>query len=114
MQYQESGLYRSTRLFERAVILVVSVMAIVSMFYIVGNYQNFADSTQYQLLTIMQSAGSIATVGSVVALLLEILLFILHRTVRGVVHVLLLLVGLVLSFGITLGSSGLLVFLGPV
>ncbi len=89
-------------------------MLIVALFYVVGNYQNFTDRTQFQLLTIMQSVGSIAAVGSAIAFILELMLFFYHRNVKTIVHVLLLVIGMVVSFSITVGSSGLLVFLGAV
>jgi hypothetical protein len=114
MQDQESGLYRATRLFERAVILVFSVMGLVTFFYIAGNYQNFTDRTQLQLLTTMQSAGGMASIGSVIGVALELVILVLYRRVKTVIRIALLLLGGGISLGITIGSSGLLVFLGPV
>lgn len=114
MQDQESVFYKVTILFERAVILIISVMAIATFFYVAGNYQNFADRTQLQLLAMMQFAGGVAAVGSAIGIVFELGVLAVYRKAGTVLRIALLVLGGGISLGITIGSTGLLVFLGPV
>ncbi len=102
------------RLYERALIVVCAITIVVTLFYGVGNFQNFTDRTQSQLLMMMQTAGGIAFVGTVIALILELIQLIVFRNLSSLGVIVLLLLGGVIILGITVGSSGLLVFLGPV
>lgn len=87
---------------------------VLALLYVVGNYQGFTDRTQLQLLQAMQGISGIATVAAVVAFVLEGVLLVMHRRLVTVIHLVLIVAAGVAMFGLTLGSSGILVFLEPV
>lgn len=112
MQDQESILDISIRFFERALTFTFSMTLILAALYVVGNYQEFADRTQFQLLEIMQAVAAITTVGGLVGIPLETILLVTERKWSTVGRILLLVIAVIITFGIVTGSSVILVMLG--
>lgn len=112
MQDQESILDIAIRFFERALIFTFSMTLVLAVLYVVGNYQEFTDRTQFQLLAIMQAIAGITTVGALVGVPLEMILFITERRWRSVVRIVVLIVIGIVTFGVVTGSSVILVMLG--
>ena len=114
MQDQESILGIAIRFFERAIIFVFCMTLVLASLYVVGNYQEFTDGTQFQLLEIMQAIAAITTVGALIGLPMEVLLLITERKWSAIGRILLLGAAVVITFGIVTGSSVILVMLGAV
>ena len=87
---------------------------VLALLYVVGNYQGFTDRTQLQLLRAMQGISGIGTVAAGVAFLLELVLLIMRRRFVTVVHLVVIVCAGTVMFGLTLGSTGILIFLEPV
>lgn len=94
-------------------ILVFGVSLLLGLMFVAGNYQNFADSTQLQLLRVLQGlSGSVALGGLIVAGLVafDALRYKMARLlIRSGVYVLVSII----AFGLAVGSSSLLVLFRP-
>jgi hypothetical protein len=112
MQDQESILDIAIRFFERTLIFSFSMTLVLATLYVVGNYQEFTDRTQLQLLEIMQAIAAITTVGSLICAPLETILLISKRKWTYGVRLLLLAFIGIIAFGIVTGSSVIVVMLG--
>ncbi len=113
MQDQASVIRRSVDLLERAVILVFGTVLLLAVLFVAGNYQNFTDVTQLQLLGALQALSGVSTVLTALTGVLELVVTVRLREWRGLWRLGVLLVATVVSFGLTVGSSGILVFLRP-
>lgn len=113
MQDQGSIIRQTTRLMERTVILVFGVSLLLGLMFIAGNYQNFADTTQLQLLRVLQGLSGAVTLGAVVVALLMIVDAIRTRVLRPLLLSVVYLVVSGVSLGLAVGSSSLLVLFRP-
>jgi hypothetical protein len=81
--------------------------------FVAGNYQGFADTTQLQILRVLQGmSGSVASGGVIVAGLF-VFDAIRSRGARLLVRSAVYLVMSFVSFGLAVGSSSLLVLFRP-
>ena len=113
MQDQASVIRRSVNLLERAVILLFGTVLLLTVLFVAGNYQNFTDVTQLQLLGTLQTLSGVSTILTALTGALELAMTVRSRMWRGFWRAGALLVATIVSFGLTVGSSGILVFLRP-
>ena len=113
MQDQASVIRRSVNLLERAVVLLFGTVLLLTVLFVAGNYQNFTDVTQLQLLGTLQSLSGVSTVLTALTVVLELVVIVQSREWRIFWRLGVLVVVTVVSFGLTVGSSGILVFLRP-
>lgn len=114
MQDQERALNIALRMLERVIIFSFAMTILIAVIYVAGNYQEFIDETQLQLLEIMQAIAAITTVASILAIVFELgQLFFVPRW-SGVMRLVLLVIAGIIALSVTLGSSGILVMLSPI
>lgn len=113
MQDQGSIVRQTTQLMERTVILVFGVTLLLGLMFIAGNYQNFADTTQLQILRVLQGLSGAVTLGAVVVALLMIVDAIRTRVLRPLLRSVVYLAVSGMSLGLAVGSSSLLVLFRP-
>lgn len=101
------------RLMERALFVVFGMAVLLALLFVAGNYQDFTDRTQLQVLQVLQFFASGVTVGSGVTVVGRLVAATQARSGRLFARALgQLLIG-VLSASLAFGSSGLLVLFQP-
>lgn len=113
MQHQEPIITQTTRLMERTVVLVFGICLVLALMFIAGNYQEFADTTQLQLLRALQGLSGASVVGGLVVAVLTTVDAIRHRGPRYLWHTAAGLMMSGISLGLAVGSSSLLVLFRP-
>ncbi len=113
MQDQERIISQTTRLMERTVVLVFGISLLLALMFVAGNYQEFADATQLQLLRALQGLSGSVVVGAAAVAVLKLVAAIQSPHRRLFIHAGLHLVMSGVSFVLALGSSSLLVLFRP-
>ncbi|HKK48586.1 MAG TPA: hypothetical protein VJ932_05785 [Alkalispirochaeta sp.] len=113
MQDQERIIAQTIRLMERTVILVFGISLLLALMFVAGNYQEFADATQLQLLRALQGLSGSVVVGGIMVAVLTLIEAIKSRGSALLVHTVANLVMSGVSFGLAVGSSSLLVLFRP-
>ncbi|MFO8043991.1 MAG: hypothetical protein R6U25_12370 [Alkalispirochaeta sp.] len=98
---------------ERTVILVFGVSLLLGLMFIAGNYQSFADTTQLQLLRVLQGLSGAVTLGAVAVAVLIGIDAIRTRVLRPLLRSAVYLAVSGVSLGLAVGSSSLLVLFRP-
>jgi len=113
MQDQERIITQTTRLMERTVVLVFGISLLLALMFVAGNYQEFADATQLQLLRALQGLSGSVVIGGIAVAVLTLVDAIRSRGPRLLIHAAASLVMSGVSFGLAVGSSSLLVLFRP-
>jgi len=95
------------------VILVFGISLLLALMFVAGNYQEFADATQLQLLRALQGLSGSVVVGGIMVAVLTLIEAIKSRGSALLVHTVANLVMSGVSFGLAVGSSSLLVLFRP-
>ncbi|MEX2443711.1 MAG: hypothetical protein WD492_08915 [Alkalispirochaeta sp.] len=113
MQDQGSVITQTTRLMERTVVLVFGVSLLLALMFLAGNYQEFSDATQLQLLTALQGLSGSVTLGGIIVVGLIVVDSIARRGPRLLVRTVVYLAISGVALGLAVGSSSLLVLFRP-
>jgi hypothetical protein len=113
MQDQATVLQRTFNLLERTVILGFGTLVVLTLMFVAGNYQDFADQTQLRILWTLQALSGITSVTATSVVLLMVLELIRSRRWRLAWRSFVFLVIAAVSASLALGSTGLLVILQP-
>lgn len=113
MQDQERIIPRTARLLERMVILVFGVSVVIALMFVAGNYQDFSDQTQLQLLLVLQAFSASVAIASIALVILLVMEVVGLRRYRRVWRAGGFLAVAVAAAGLAVGSSSLIVLLQP-
>lgn len=98
---------------ERTVILVFGVSLLLGLMFVAGNYQSFADTTQLQLLRVLQGFSAAVALGAAIVAVLLLIDAIRTRVFRLLFRSAVYLAVSGVSLGLAVGSSSLLVLFRP-
>lgn len=105
---------RALQLYERIVTLGISIVVLLALLFVAGNYQDFSDTTQEALLAAMQILSGVVLVAALLSLAGEIAGLLVIRRWGRLVMVAWLVIVVVVSTSVLVGSTGVLVLQRPV